>query len=510
MIFPKWVVIKIGIFFLFLLAACSSLEGNKPQPTVIPVLTIPPDRTLEDNFPEPIFQNDLSSQISPEQKPSQTKESHAVKYYLDVELDYDSKVVSVKQTISYTNITNLNLIELPLLVPPAQIEDVFFLEAIQTDYIYPNTTAEFENGLIFLRFEQPLQPNQHIEISIVYQLQLPQGWGSLGYTDRQLLLANWYPLIPPYQETTGWIINPPGRVGEHIVYPLNNYYLNLCLTSSIEELVVAASTPAIAVEDGCYRYAAKDRRNITLGISPYYQVSAAENDLVKVVAYTFPNHTHLGPRSAELAVTSWGTFTDLFGENQRDFLSIVEADIFDGLETDGLIFLSEWYYRTADPSPQNYFELLIIHETAHQWFYGLVHNDQANQPWLDEALSTYCEVLFLELHHPDLVDWWWNFRVKAFSPKGSVDASIYDFSRFRHYIDAVYLRGALFLNDLREIVGDEAFFKALIQYTQLEKDSNNLHSADDFFTEFSQVSEADFSEILKEYFQHIPMQGYNN
>jgi hypothetical protein len=31
------------------------------------------------------------------------------------------------------------------------------------------------------------------------------------------------------------------------------------------------------------------------------------------------------------------------------------------------------------------------HETAHQWFYSLVGNDQARDPWLDEGLATWAE-----------------------------------------------------------------------------------------------------------------------
>ena len=32
---------------------------------------------------------------------------------------------------------------------------------------------------------------------------------------------------------------------------------------------------------------------------------------------------------------------------------------------------------------------LVTHETAHQWFYGLVGNDQARQPFVDEALADF-------------------------------------------------------------------------------------------------------------------------
>jgi hypothetical protein len=34
------------------------------------------------------------------------------------------------------------------------------------------------------------------------------------------------------------------------------------------------------------------------------------------------------------------------------------------------------------------------HEVAHQWFYGLVGNNQGRDPWLDEGLATWAESRF--------------------------------------------------------------------------------------------------------------------
>jgi aminopeptidase N len=35
--------------------------------------------------------------------------------------------------------------------------------------------------------------------------------------------------------------------------------------------------------------------------------------------------------------------------------------------------------------------VVVPHETAHQYFYGMVGDDQARDPWLDEAFATYSE-----------------------------------------------------------------------------------------------------------------------
>ena len=48
----------------------------------------------------------------------------------------------------------------------------------------------------------------------------------------------------------------------------------------------------------------------------------------------------------------------------------------------------------------------VVHELAHQWFYSLVGNDQARDPWLDEALASYAEFVqvgSLQRHADDFI-----------------------------------------------------------------------------------------------------------
>ena len=39
-------------------------------------------------------------------------------------------------------------------------------------------------------------------------------------------------------------------------------------------------------------------------------------------------------------------------------------------------------------------EYIIAHEIAHQWWYGIIGNDQINSPWIDEALTEYSTILY--------------------------------------------------------------------------------------------------------------------
>ena len=94
----------------------------------------------------------------------------------------------------------------------------------------------------------------------------------------------------------------------------------------------------------------------------------------------------------------------------------------------------------------------------------MVGNDQALEPWLDESIATYSELLYYERYHPDLVSWWWDQRVDVHNPSGYVNPSTENSGGYDAYRNGVYLQGARFLQELRGAMGDAAFFAALKDY----------------------------------------------
>jgi aminopeptidase N len=184
---------------------------------------------------------------------------------------------------------------------------------------------------------------------------------------------------------------------------------------------------------------------------------------------------------------------------------VAEADFLDGMEYDGLYFLSRGFFDLYDDTPFGYLTIIAAHETAHQWWYGLVGSDQAYEPWLDEAMCTFSERLFYEHVYPDLqlsgqpvLDWWQYYRIDYYHPTGRVNASIYDYDGFRPYRDAVYLRGAELLQALRQQVGDEAFFAFLQDY--VAQKAHQTATAADFFAILEMHTDQDYSALLAEYF----------
>lgn len=93
---------------------------------------------------------------------------------------------------------------------------------------------------------------------------------------------------------------------------------------------------------------------------------------------------------------------------------------------------------------------LVAHETAHQWFYGVVGNDQTEDPFLDEAMAEM------------LTRSWLGFRGSSCATK-ALDLSIYEYSPSCYY-EQVYVQGSNFLNDLRKDMGSTAFWDVVRRF----------------------------------------------
>ncbi len=94
---------------------------------------------------------------------------------------------------------------------------------------------------------------------------------------------------------------------------------------------------------------------------------------------------------------------------------------------------------------------VVAHETAHQWFYAVVGNDQTTNEFADEAMA---ELLSRTLTA--------SFRASRCSTE-RLDLSIYQYSGACYY-EVVYIQGAAFLRKIRSIAGDAAFWGALRRY----------------------------------------------
>ncbi|AOP49663.1 M1 family metallopeptidase [Streptomyces lydicus] len=118
-------------------------------------------------------------------------------------------------------------------------------------------------------------------------------------------------------------------------------------------------------------------------------------------------------------------------------------------------------------------ESTIVHELAHQWFGDSVSVKQWKNIWLNEGFATYAQWLWAE--HRGTATAHDAFR-KTYDSIPAGDAfwqqKIADPQRDTMFSGAVYERGAMTLQALRERIGDKAFFKLLPAWTAAHRYGN--------------------------------------
>jgi hypothetical protein len=434
-------------------------------------------------------------------------------YTLDVVFDYNEHTLAVDETIRYVNNTPEALADLVLMVEPNRWEGGFSLLSIQWN---GEAILQYEllDDTLNIPLPKPLPSGEIVVLQISYTLDLPQipeptstsRPVPYGYTERQTNIVDWYPYIPPYRSGEGWLVNPHWGFGENLVFDSVDFKVRLTLSEPVQDLVIAASAP-VKQEGSTMIYSLEEVRTFALSASDEYQVQTLTVDNIDIYSYSFPYDKYSGQEVLQNTADALQLYSQLISPYPHSTLSVVEADFLDGMEYDGLFFLSHGFYDLYDGTPKGYLTFIAAHETAHQWWYGLVGNDQAIEPWLDEALCTYMEHIFYETVYANyrtssgqsMVDWWWYYRINYYQPGGWVDGAIYNYSSFRSYRDAVYLNGAKFLEDLRNLIGDKAFFAFLRDYARQE--AGQIATASDFFAILQGHTNADLGELLSEYFQ---------
>jgi hypothetical protein len=414
-------------------------------------------------------------------------------YILYATLNFDARTLTVDETIRYYNTSGTALSDIVLSVQPNQYGgSVFVLNAVSQDS-NALTSYNLNGQRLTLNLPQPLQPNSATTLTLSFNLNLPpKGAGLFGYDFNQINLVDWYPFVVPYRG--GWVLHDPMPFGEHLTYDSSDIELNLKTDAGV---IVAASGPP--EQNGEWtRYRLYGARGFTLSASDEFLVSESAVGSVKIYSYYFDGYKPAGESILYSAVQAVNLYAAKFADYPYQTLSIVQADIHDGQEADGLVFLASDFYAQWGGGAKNNLTTIGVHEIAHQWWFGLVGGDQAMEPWLDEAMSAYSERIFYEYNYPRYGDWWWQFRVDYFGASGYVDSPIHNFGAQRAYVNAVYLNGAHFMEDLRVRMGDDDFFRFLKNYAA--KYAHGHVTGAGFFATVRENTGADISDLIAEYF----------
>jgi hypothetical protein len=187
-------------------------------------------------------------------------------------------------------------------------------------------------------------------------------------------------------------------------------------------------------------FEARDVRDFTLVGAPDFRTTSATVNGVVIVVWYRPGFPASSVMSA--AKTAFAREAKLLGPYPYPRYEIAQTGGGYGMESPGLTWI---------PTGAGNLGYLVAHETAHQWFYGIVGNDQARQPYADEAATDFVARNVLGL------------RRASRCATARLDLSIYAYSSACYYED-IYIQGGNFLDDTRKRMGSTAFWAGMRDY----------------------------------------------
>jgi hypothetical protein len=220
---------------------------------------------------------------------------------------------------------------------------------------------------------RPVAAGERVTVSMTWVLRLPRTPTERLASRFGVRLSSFFPLLA--WSGTEWALEPPAPQLETWTSPVADFAVKITTPKGMQVF-------ASGVGLGKGRWRAVAVRDFALEAGRFdvvRRVVRVPNPVIVRVASARVFH-FVPPTFVDAAVRALVTFSERYGRYPwSTYTVVVQADRpLLGQEYPTLVFMSP--DLGAD---------ILTHETAHQWFYSLVGDNQARDPWLDETLAQW-------------------------------------------------------------------------------------------------------------------------
>lgn len=423
-----------------------------------------------------------------------TKSSmEANSYRICASFDNSNKTLTAKEEVDFKNKTGKTLDNLKfhlhpnafsenaktnVAVSPAQEQKAFpngknFGGILVTSAKINDNQIDFsivdnEKQILSVNLPKTLENGGGITIFLEFSLTLPNINHRFGYGNNTINLGNWYPILCVFGEDD-WDTEAYLPYGDPFFSEISNYEVslsydeNLTLAStgnlikeSVENEIKTSTFRALSVRDFAMVLSNKfDKKSSTVG-----------NTLINYFYYDDENSDD----NLKTCVDAVKTFNELFGNYPYKTLNVVKANFLQGgMEYPNLVYISDQVTNDAD------YKNVIIHEIAHQWWYGVVGNNELSFAWIDEGLAEFSTALFYEFNEgyefsmSEVI----GNALSSYLLFSDVYREVYDdfntainrpvstFNTEMEYTYLTYVKSLLMFDSLKDLIGEKKVLKCM-------------------------------------------------
>jgi hypothetical protein len=363
-------------------------------------------------------------------------------------------------------------------------------------YVAPDDGNLEDRTVLEVDLPRPAAPGDKVLVAIEFVSHLPRLLDRTGYKGDFVFAGQWFPKVGVLEEK-GWNCHQFHHNSEFFA-DFGNYDVEIDVPARLRGKVGATALLREEREAPGGRVIEHFRQesvhDFAWTADPNFEVfnsRFAEAGLPQTVVTLLcqPEHRRQAERYLKAAREALSFFGKRYGPYPYGLLTIVDPpwgarEEAGGMEyptliTGGTSLLAAQGTLEGAASP----EAVTIHEVAHQYFYGLLASNEAEEPWLDEGFATYAEQkFFAEVYrdsHPFVSVFGYPVVLRSVAQHPPLDTQLssfdlqtrqplttsWKFENGRTYSRLVYAHAALTLATLERLIGPETMDRAMSDYT---------------------------------------------
>lgn len=341
--------------------------------------------------------------------------------------------------------------------------------SVSIDDLAANFVIEGEDKhILSVDLQSFMKPNQSLKIDINFVLTIPKVNHRFGYGNSTLNLGNWYPVLCVFEngewDTQGYL-----PVGDPFYSKISNYEVTLSYNKNLS----LASTGSlieekIENETKISTYKALAVRDFAMVLSNNFSILEQDVSNTKIKYYFYDDEN--AEMHLKTCVDAINTFNELFGEYPYETLCVVKSNfLHGGMEYPNLVYVSDQIQNEAE------YNNVIVHEIAHQWWYGLVGNNELSYGFIDEGLAEYSTALFYdkntgyEYKKSEVIGnalssylLFCDVYKEAYNNLNTaMNRNVSTFNTETEYVYLTYVKGLLMFDSIADTIGEKKMIKCL-------------------------------------------------
>jgi len=263
-------------------------------------------------------------------------------------------------------------------------------------FVQPDDANKDDRTLVAVALPSPIEPGGEAIVRVDWTARVPRTFSRTGTIGNYYFIAHWFPKVAVFEDGR-WIAHQ-FHANTEFFSDYGNYDVRITVPRGW--VVGATGTEQSRTDntDGTttHRYAQGDVHDFTWTTSPDYVEHRQQFTHPRLPAVTIrllmqPEHAGQEDRHFAATAAALRYYGEWYGAYPYSHITVIDPAYQSGAGGMEYPTLFTSGTRWLAPRQSNSPEGVTVHEAGHQFWYGIVGNNEFEHAWLDEGLNTFSE-----------------------------------------------------------------------------------------------------------------------